>query len=90
VIKANSSLVFTIAPPPVITAAYQLRIILRGKFGDIYIQPYVLTIRDKTERIPVPAGTYTWAVYAPTCKPLTDKIIVVDGTTEKMDLKPAP
>jgi hypothetical protein len=90
VVKASSSLVFTIVPPPAITVAYPLRINLSGKFNDFYANPYILTIRDKVERFPLPAGNYSYSVYVPTCKPITAKITVVDGKTEKIDLKPTP
>ncbi|MEI6519122.1 MAG: hypothetical protein WCO98_03660 [bacterium] len=90
VVKINSALVFTIVPPPAITVAYQLRINLSGKFDELNFTPYVLTIRDKVERFPLPAGNYTYMVYVPTCKPIVTKITVVDGKTENIDLKPTP
>ena len=90
VIKANSSLTFTIAPPPVITVAYQLRITVSGKFGDLSLSPYIITVRDKTEKLPLMPGNYSYSIYVPSCKPITDKITIVDGKNEKIDAKPTP
>lgn len=90
VLKVNSSMTFTLSPPPVITVAYQLRITISGKFGDLTTSPYVITIRDKAEKIPMPPGNFTWSVYVPSCKPLTGKVTIGDNTNEKLDLKPTP